>query len=335
MSLLAQIREKAARKPKRIVLPEGTDERVKKAESYIAKYKIAEAIVINGIKRIEQFDRMVDEFSKICAVHKKDVAKEDIVKLFSENTVYVAAMMVRLGMADGFVAGASYKTSDVARAALKCLSIDEAIKVMSGAFIIEVPGSTYGHKGSFIFSDCGIVPFPTKEQLAGIAIAAAGLASKIMKGKPKVAMLSYSTKGSASSHELVLIRGAVESVKESHPQIDIDGELQVDSALDHAAADIKHSIAGSSVAGMANVLVFPNLDSGNISYKLIQRLAGARAVGPILLGLEKPASDLSRACSVDDIIDAVAVTGVMAQQNTDDRRFGDNDWLCTDDRRYL
>ncbi|MBL7068719.1 MAG: phosphate acetyltransferase [Candidatus Omnitrophica bacterium] len=313
MSLLAEMRKRAAQAPKRIVLPEGTDKRIKKAKDYITEHKIADTIVIKNVEKTDQFDRIVDEFSKICAEHKKSMAKEDIVKLFTKNTVYIAAMMVKLNMADGFVAGASHKTSDVARAALKSLSIDETIKVMSGAFIIEVPDSSYGHKGAFVFSDCGIVPFPTKEQLAGIAIAAAGLAAKIMSARPKVAMLSYSTKGSAATHDLDLIREAVELVKRSHPQIDIDGELQVDAALDHAAAEIKHSISGSSVAGMANVLIFPNLDSGNIAYKLIQRLAKARAVGPMLLGLERPCCDLSRACSVEDVIDAVALTGVMAQ----------------------
>lgn len=313
MSILNEVREKAKENPKRIVLPEGYDKRVIEAEDYISKSKIAEVIPLKEGKKAEGFDRIVEEFSKIRREHKKDMAKEEIEKIFLEKSVYIAAMMVRLDMADGFVAGASYKTSDVARAALNCINIDQTIKVMSGAFAIEVPDSKYGHNGAFVFSDCGIVPFPTKEQLAGIAISAAKFAEKILDVKPRVAVLSYSTKGSAATPNLDIIRQAIESVKRSNPEIEIDGELQVDAALDPKAADIKDSISGSNVAGKANVLIFPNLDSGNIAYKLMQRLAKARAVGPLLLGLDKPCSDLSRACSVEDIIDATAITCVMAQ----------------------
>ncbi len=282
MSLLSEIRKWAKKNPKRIVLPEEDDERVIKAKDYIAKEGIAEIVSL----------------------------KEEA---FPGNKLYAAATMVKSGMADGFVAGAAHKTSDVAKAALKCIGVDRALKVMSGAFVIEVPSSAYGHKGAFIFSDCGIVPFPTAEQLTGIAISAARFAEKILNVKPRVAMLSYSTKGSAATPDLGVIRGAVESVKESCPDIEIDGELQVDAALDPETAKVKHSLSGSGVAGKANVLIFPNLDSGNIAYKLIQRLAGARAVGPVLLGLEKPCSDLSRACTVDDVIDAVAITSVISQ----------------------
>ena len=313
MSFLSKIREKAKKNPKRIILPEGDDKRVVEAREFISKSKIAEVILLKEGERPEDFDKMVDQFAEIRHEHKKDMAKQEIEDLFLKKPVYMAAMKVRLGTADGFVAGASYKTSDVARAALNCLSLNKDIKVMSGAFVVEVPGSKYGHEGVFIFSDCGIVPFPTKEQLAGISISAARFADKVLNVKPKVAILSYSTKGSAATPNLDAIRQAVESVRKSCPDIDIDGELQVDAALDPKAAEIKDSVSGSDVAGKANVLIFPNLDSGNIAYKLIQRLVKARAVGPLLLGLEKPASDLSRACSVDDIIDAVAVTSMMIQ----------------------
>lgn len=313
MTFLGKIREKAKKKPKRIVLPEGNDERVVKAAKFISKSKIAETILIEEGKKIEGFKSLVDQFFEIRRQHNKDMAKDEIEKLFLKNSVYVAAMMVKLGLADGFVAGASHKTSDVARAALGCIDLEKDIKVMSGALVIEVPGSKYGHNGAMVFSDCGIVPFPTKEQLAGIAVSAARLADKILNTKPRVAMLSYSTKGSAATPDLDAIRQAVELAKILYPQIEIDGELQVDAALDPQAADIKHSILGSNVAGRANVLIFPNLDSGNIAYKLIQRLAKARAVGPLLLGLERPCSDLSRACSVDDVIDTTAIASVMAQ----------------------
>ncbi len=276
MTFIDGLKERAKKSIKRIVLPEGSDKRIQKAADLMSRSKIAKIIITKGDLR-------------------------------------EAATMVAKGKADGFVAGACNKTADVARAALKCIKVDKAVKVMSGAFVIQVPGSTYGHNGSFVFSDCGIVPFPTKEQLAGIAISAAGFARKILGVEPKVAMLSYSTKGSASTPDLELIRDAVKLVKSRHPDMSIDGELQVDAALDYRAADIKDSITGSNVSGRANVLIFPNLDSGNIAYKLIQRLVKARAIGPLLLGLEKPASDLSRACSVEDIIDAVTVTSIMAQ----------------------
>lgn len=314
MSFLDSLREQAKTVKKKIVLPEGDDKRIVEAGQFIRKNNISDIIVLKKGQEIERFDEMVDRFREIRRQHKKNISRADAVKLFLEKNVYVAAMMVRLGMADGFVAGASCKTSEVARAALCCLSIDRNIGVMSGCFIIEVPDSAYGEKGVFIFSDCGIVPFPNKEQLTGIALSAAKFAGKVLKVTPRVAVLSYSTKGSTTpSSNLNSIRDAVSAVKKTNPEICIDGELQVDSALDPEVAKIKHSIAGSDVAGRANVLIFPNLDSGNIAYKLAQRLAKARAVGPILLGLEKPCSDLSRACSTNDIIDTVAITNVMVQ----------------------
>lgn len=312
MSLLSEIRKRARNNQKRIVLPEGDDARILKASDRILRQKIAQPIVIEKGKKIEDIDRMIDEFAEIRHEHKKDMQKDEIRSLFMQNTAYAAAMMVRLGKADGFVAGASHKTSEIARAALYCLSVDTRVNVMSGGFIIEIPRSRYGHRGAFVFSDCGIVPFPNAQQLAGIAVSAADFAQKVLNITPKVAMLSYSTKGSASAPDLDVIREAVRLAKDSRPDIEIDGELQVDAALDPEAAKIKHSISGSGVAGKANVLIFPNLDSGNIAYKLIQRLASARAVGPILLGLERPCSDLSRACTVEDIVDAVAVTALMA-----------------------
>lgn len=313
MGFLSELREKAKKKRKRIVLPEGDDERVLEAADYLAKEGIADIITIKRDDTEKRLNEMVAEYIEIRREHGKDASKEKALNLFLEKTVYRAAMMVRFGMADGFVAGAAHETAEVARAALYCLKIDKDIGVMSGGFLIEVQDSQYGQNGTFVFADCGIVPHPTMKQLAGIAISAARFADKILHVTPKVAMLSYSTKGSAATPDLDNIRQATDLVRKSHPDIKIDGEIQVDAAIDPMAAKIKNSVAGSSVAGEANVLIFPNLDSGNICYKLIQRLAKARAVGPVLLGLEKPCSDLSRACSVEDIIDAVAITNVMAQ----------------------
>ncbi|MEE8359295.1 MAG: phosphate acyltransferase [Candidatus Omnitrophota bacterium] len=313
MGLLDNIRDRSKKDKKRIILPEGDDKRVAEAAGYLTKNGMAEIVLLKRGEKVERFDEMVSEFAEIRRMHKKEMTRTDIERLFNEKSVYIAGMMVRLGMADGFVAGAANETAEVARVAIYCVTIDEAIGVMSGAFVMVIPDSDYGHKGTFIFSDCAIVPFPKKEQLAGIAISGAKLADKILRVPSRVAMLSYSTKGSAATSDLALVRWVVESVRMSHPEINIDGEIQVDAALDPDAAKIKHSIAGSSVAGRANVLIFPNLDSGNIAYKLTQRLAKARAVGPILLGLKKPCCDLSRACSTEDIIDAVAITSVMAQ----------------------
>jgi phosphate acetyltransferase len=313
MSFLEELRDKAKAKPGKIVLPEGDDRRVQEAAEYISKNKIAEPIVLKSGDKIDRLDEMIDGYAGIRRLHKKVMSKDEIRDLFSKKSVYAAAMMVRMDMADGFVAGVAHETADVARAALHCLNLDRNIRVMSGGFVMEIPDSKYGQEGTFIFSDCGIVPYPKKRQLAGIAVSAARFAEKVLKVKPKVAMLSYSTKGSATMPNLDVIKEVVSMVRESDPDIDIDGELQVDAALDPKAAHIKDSVYGSDVAGHANVLIFPNLDSGNIAYKLTQRLAKARAVGPVLLGLEKPCSDLSRACFTDDIIDAVAVINVMAQ----------------------
>ena len=313
MSFLEKIRDKAKERRMRICLPEAEDARVAEAAAIISKAGIAEVILVRRGEKVERFSEIVEEYCEISRQHKREITRAEAEKLLLEKSVYAGAMMVRRGMADGFVAGAVHETAEVARAALHCVKIDKEIGVMSGVFVMEVPGSKYGQEGTFVFSDCGVVPFPTKEQLAGIAVSAARFAEKILHVAPRVALLSYSTKGSATSPYLAGIREAADIARRIYPAINIDGELQVDAALDPEAASIKRSIAGSPVAGRANVLIFPNLDSGNIAYKLTQRLAGARAVGPILLGLQRPASDLSRACSTDDIVDAVAVVSVMAR----------------------
>jgi phosphate acetyltransferase len=217
---------------------------------------------------------------------------------------------VRKGAADGFVAGANHTTPDVIRAAIRCLSIDRNIGVISGAFFMEVPDSPYGERGLFVFADCGVNPEPNARQLAGIAASSANLFLKLTGKTPKVAFLSYSSKGSAEGPLVEKMREAVAKAKEISPGLLVDGEFQVDSAIVPEVAALK--CAASDVAGRANVLIFPDLNSGNISYKITQRLAKARAVGPILLGFTKPCSDLSRGCYVDDIVDAVAITALEA-----------------------
>lgn len=224
--------------------------------------------------------------------------------------LYYAAMMVNDGLADAFIAGATHTTPSVARAAIHCLGVNDKVSVISSCFIMQVPHSSYGEEGLFFFADCGIVPEPNARQLSSIAISTAGLARKVLGVEPRVAMLSFSSKGSSQHKSLERIRQATQLAKAADPGLIIDGELQADSAIVPQVAKIKN--AYDILEGKANVLIFPDLNSGNIAYKLVQRLANARAVGPILQGLNKPCSDLSRGCSIDDIVDCAAVCAIYA-----------------------
>ncbi|MGD9015622.1 MAG: phosphate acyltransferase, partial [Candidatus Omnitrophota bacterium] len=203
-----------------------------------------------------------------------------------------------------------------------CLGVAPGVKVACSCFIMALADTSLGEKGAFVFADCGIVPQPDSEQMASIAISSAELASEVLQIQPRVALLSYSTKGSASGKMVDKVSQAVEIVKQRKPGLLMDGELQADAAISPEVAKTKnaHTILG----GMANVLIFPNLDAGNISYKLIQRLAKARAIGPLILGLNQPCSDLSRGCSVDDIVDCVALTAIRAQSQKSKQDSGDN-----------
>lgn len=327
MSFLEKIREKASRNLKTIVLPESDDQRTIDAIGAILDKGIARLIVIGRddiIKKIKAKDyknlQIIDPASykdlnkytnEYFELRKhKGITPEEAADTMKKDYVIFGGMLVRKGAADGFVAGANHTTPDVIRAALRCLSIDRSIAVVSGAFLMEVPDSPYGENGLFVFADCGVNPLPNARQLAGIAVSSAALFKKIVGKTPKVAFLSYSSKGSAEGELVNKVVDAVKKAKEIAPDIVVDGEFQVDSAIVPEVAKIK--CPGSTLAGQANVLIFPSLDAGNISYKLVQRLAKARAVGPILLGFTKPASDLSRGCNVDDIIDAVAVISLMA-----------------------
>ena len=228
-----------------------------------------------------------------------------------DDTLYCAAMMTKEGKVDGFVAGATHTTPDVARAAIHCLGVDERITIACSCFIMVVPDCLYGDNGTFIFADCGIVPEPNPRQLAYISLAAAELAEKVLGLTPRVALLSYSTKGSARGKSIDKIAESLELLKKIAPGLLVDGELQVDTAILPEVANIKYP--NGILGGRANVLIFPDLEAGNIGYKLVERLGKARALGPLLLGLNKPCSDLSRGCSVDDIIDCVAVTALRAE----------------------
>ena len=309
METIKKIRQKAKANPKKIVLPEYDEKRTQEAVKIIQGEGIADITVLSPDKiSPQEKEKYIAEYYEM---HKaKDIDMDSVRKLFSD-TLYSAAMMTREGKFDGFVAGASHTTPDVARAAIRCLGIDERITIASSSFIMTVPDCVYGQDGTFIFADCGIIPEPTSRQLAYIALAASTLAGKVLDITPRIAFLSYSTSGSSKGRGVDKIKESVELFREIAPQILVDGEIQVDAAIVPEVTKIKYP--DSPIGGRANILIFPNLEAGNISYKLVERLAKARALGPLLMGLTKPCSDLSRGCSAEDIVDCVAVTAIRAQ----------------------
>ena len=308
--IIERIRDHARQNPKKIIFPENNDERVLEAIKYIEKERIAIPILLthDNLEPEKQ-----EEFANIFYERKqaKGVTFEEAREL-TENPLYYAAMMVKQGYADGFVAGAQLTSSLVIKAALSCLELDRNIGLISSCFLMVVPNCEYGEQGAFLYADCGVIPYPTSEQLATIAISTSRFAEEILDFTPRAALLSFSTKGSAEGRWVDKIKEAVEIAKSRNSGFAIDGELQVDAALVPDVA--KRKLGDSKVAGRANVLIFPNLDAGNICYKITQRLANARAVGPLILGTVQPCSDLSRGCDVDDIIDCTAVTVIRAQK---------------------
>ncbi len=309
MSAINKIRKQAAAKIKNIVLPEYDDERTIEAEKIIRREGLANPIVLTpDVIDPDQKERYIEEYFQL--YRSKDIDLEAVKKLFADP-LYYGAMLTREGKADGLVAGANHTTADVARACIRCIGLDERFTIASSCFIMEVPNCEYGDQGTFIFADCGVIPDPNARQLSCIAFTAAELAGKVLQLTPKVAFLSYSTKGSAKTRAAEKIAEALAQLKSLSPDILADGELQGDAAIVPEVAEIK--CPQSPINGKANVLVFPNLEAGNIAYKLVQRLSNCRALGPLFLGLNKPASDLSRGCFVEDIVDCVAVTAIRAQ----------------------
>ena len=324
MSFIESIKERAKSAKKRIVLPETMDERVIKAAMKVRDEQIADIVLIGrpsydiDLKEIEIIEplnnQLTDQLANELYKLRKDkgMSLEQAKDLLITDYMYYACMLVKMGYADGVVSGACHSTANTLRPSLQIIKTKPGVSLVSAFFLMVVPNCEYGENGTFIFADSGLEQNPTPERLAAIARSSAESFELLVGKVPKVAMLSHSTMGSASHADVDKVVNATKIAKERYPQYEIDGELQLDAAIVPEVA--KSKAPNSKVAGQANVLVFPDLDAGNIGYKLVQRLANAEAYGPITQGIAAPINDLSRGCSVDDIVGVVAITAVQAQK---------------------
>lgn len=331
MSFIEEIKVRASKDIKTIILPEAEDRRVLEAAAKVTKEKFAKIILIGNENKIKESAR---EYGiDLTSVQMVNPEKSDKKELYAErlyelrknkgmtleeakkiilDPTHFGMMMLKSEDADGLVSGAAHSTSDTLRPALQILKTAPGTKLVSAFFVMCVPNCEYGEKGTFIFGDSGLNQNPNADELSEIAISSAKSFEQLVGKKSKVAMLSYSTYGSAKSELTEKVIEATKLVKEKEPNLDVDGELQFDAAIIPEIA--KSKAPGSKVAGQANTMIFPNLDAGNIGYKLVQRLAKAEAYGPLCQGIAKPVNDLSRGCSSDDIVGVVAITCVQAQR---------------------
>lgn len=329
MEFIDSVIEKAKKDVKRIVLPEATDVRVLKAASKLQKEAIANIVLIGNADKINAVaqENNIDitgveiQDPKLSEKHNeyanalyelrkaKGMTEEQANELAYED-IHFGILMLYKCDADGLVCGAIHSTADTLRPALQILKTAPNTKLVSGFFVMDVPGEPHG--GVYVFGDCGLNVNPNSDELSEIAIASAKSYEELVGNTAKVGMLSYSTHGSAKSDLVTKVVEATELVKQKNPNLDVEGELQLDAAIVPEVAKLK--APDSTSAGYCNTLIFPDLDAGNIGYKLVQRFANAKAYGPLCQGIAKPVNDLSRGCSADDIVGVVAITAVQAQK---------------------
>lgn len=328
MSVLDLIKKKAIENFGSVVLPEGSDERTIRAAKMIVAQKIARVTLLGNNKELEKRARLfgldisavtvidpsesseLDDYtSEFMELRKGKGLSRDQAREKMSSPLYYGAMMVRRDLADASVAGATSTTRDVLRAAIGVIGLKDGTRTVSSCFLMTLPIYHDVQNKVFLYADAAVVPNPNAEQLASIAASTAQTMVKLLGKEPRVAMLSFSTKGSARHADVDKVTKALEILKKNHPDLKVDGELQVDAAIVPEVA--RKKAPGSAIAGDANILIFPDLDAGNIAYKITERLANATATGPIIQGLAKPANDLSRGCSADDIVDVTAIATLM------------------------
>ena len=333
MNILEQIMERAKANPQRIVLPEGNEPRTLAAADIILKEKAAKLILIGDEKEIaalaadnnfnhiaeatilnpETDEKMETYANLLYEIRKNKGMTQEEARELVKNPLYLGCLMIKNGDADGELAGARNTTGNVLRPAFQIVKTKPGITVVSGALLMFTPAKQYGEDGLFVFADCAVNPLPTAKELAEIAVCTAETTRDIAGFEPRIAMLSFSSQGSAK-HELVdKVVEATRIAKEMNPTLKLDGELQADAAIVPSIGASK--APKSTVAGKANVLIFPDLQSGNIGYKMVERFSGAKAIGPVLQGMAAPINDLSRGCSVDDIVQMIAITSNQAMNS--------------------
>ncbi|WP_264176827.1 phosphate acetyltransferase [Claveliimonas monacensis] len=329
MGFIDEMKAKARANKKTIVLPESEDERTYKAAEAVLKEEIANVVIVGSEEEVAKnkgsydisgaqivdpatSDKTEAYIAKLVELRqKKGMTEEQAREILLTNYLYYGVMMVKMKDADGMVSGACHSTADTLRPCLQILKTKPGTKLVSAFFVMCVPDCEYGENGVFVFADCGLNQNPAPEELAAIAESSAESFRMLVGAEPKVAFLSHSSKGSAKHADVDKVTEAVKIAKEANPDLMLDGELQLDAAIVPSVGESK--APGSPVAGHANVLVFPDLDAGNIGYKLVQRLAKAEAYGPMTQGIAAPVNDLSRGCSAEDIVGVVAITAVQAQ----------------------